>query len=354
MNQSNETFRYPSVRVAVTENCNLRCEYCPSDGDSVEMQSNALETEGFKQILKEAVEVGFTDFSFTGGEPLLTPQTAQRTFDLADFVNELRDDESGGYTKLNTNGAHLLRYQDEIVTTGFTELKVSLDTLDPATFRSLAKRGEKVFQDTVDGIMALKDEVPIRLQTVVGKYNIDQIPDMIDFCAENNIDIKLFDISRYDNALSGSAAFANDNYISLEAISTALEYRYGTAEIKYAVGGYGHPKKVFTTSSGTKIEIRDTSPSAHYSSELCQSCPNYQCQDGLCNLVIAADGHIRFCREGGVDQTIPSHDTDGALMTPQAIRLNLAKAAGIFSAAQNVEHHGALKSSRLHLPLSVL
>ena len=319
------------------------------------MQSSALDTGEFKEMLEAAVDVGFTDFSFTGGEPLLTPQIAERTFELAKFVNNIRTDASkDGYTKLNTNGSNLLHYKDEIVDMNFTELKVSLDTLDAATFRALSKRGDKVLQATIDGILDLKQEVPIRLQTVVGKYNVGQITDILDFCTVNGLDIKLFDISRYDNALSGSSMFADMNYVSLTNLCETLESVYGKPDIKYAVGGYGHPKKVFTTNVGTKIEIRDTSPSAHYSSGLCEDCSHYQCQDGLCNLVIAADGHVRFCREGGIDQTISLRNEAGNLKTPKEIRSDLVRAAGIFDSSQDIERQVVRKPNRLHLPIRVI
>ena len=257
----------PSVRVAVTQSCNLRCDYCPTDGDSVEVQGPTLDHEGFERMLLAACEVGFTNFSFTGGEPLMTPKSAELTFDLANFVDQSR--QSQGYTKLNTNGANLLRYREQVLNDGFDELKVSLDTLDPTTFKQLAKRGEQVLGRTIEGILAVKDEVPVRMQTVVGKYNVGELPQMIGFCRQNGLDIKLFDISRYDNALAGSGKFCDDNYVSLGDISSQLKQAFGEPEIVYAVGGYGHAKQVFTTPEGTRIQLRDTSVSAQYSSELC-------------------------------------------------------------------------------------
>src|SRR4051794_318430 len=87
----------PAIRVAVTEVCNLRCQYCPEDGDSVQMQACGLNNEGFETLLTAACEVGFKSFSFTGGDPLATPEAARRTFILAQLVNRIR--EGLGYTK---------------------------------------------------------------------------------------------------------------------------------------------------------------------------------------------------------------------------------------------------------------
>ena len=84
--------------------------------------------------------------------------------------------------------------------------------------------------------------MPVRLQAVVGKYNIDELPTMIDFCRKHGLDIKFFDISQYDNALAGPE-FCDDNYVSLDPVAQQLEQDFGEPEIVYAVGGYGHPKK---------------------------------------------------------------------------------------------------------------
>ncbi|MCA9342103.1 radical SAM protein [Candidatus Saccharibacteria bacterium] len=336
----------PSVRVAVTEQCNLRCDYCPLAGDSVEMQRERLDYTGLERLVCAALDVGFTNFSFTGGEPLLTDNTADTTFRLAELVNAKRS-PSDGYTKLNTNGANLLRFYDGLIGAGFDELKISLDSLRADTFTKLSHRSKRTFDKTLEGILKVKDSIPVRLQTVVGKYNEDEIPAMIQFCIENGLDIKLFDLSSYDNALSGSRCFADDNFVSLSAIANELQEQYGEPVIKYAVGNVGHPKKVFTTPEGTRIELRDTTKLAHYSSELCRNCPNYMCQDGLCNIVIAADGHIQMCREGGAEQTISLCNTDNNPKNDAQLRTALAAAASIFSAARPIEKPDAIQRKKL-------
>jgi molybdenum cofactor biosynthesis enzyme MoaA len=331
----------------------MQCLYCPKDGDSVEMQEDRLDKVEIEQMVGAALDAGFSDFSITGGEPLLNDQTVQQTCGLARYINHEREARGYvGYTKLNTNGANLLKYRDEVAGARFDELKVSLDTLDPATFKALNGRSERVLQDTIAGILTLKDTVPIRLQTVVGRYNVDELPNLIKFCRSNGLSLKLFDISRYDNALAGSGQFCDDNYVALGEISERLEREFGEPTIKYAVGGYGHPKKVFATPEGTKIEVRDTAMSAQYSSELCETCPKYMCQDGLCNLVIAADGHVRFCREGGTEQTLPTIDQAGQRLPTEAIRGRFIQAAGIFAAARSIER--PIQPIRRLLPLTVV
>ena len=329
------TVKLPAIRVALTETCNLRCQYCPTDGDSVDMQSGRLTDDQFEEVLGVALEQGFPHYSFTGGEPLVSEQMAIRTRRLARYVNT-RKAELGlkGYTKLNTNGARLIDFQEEVDSAGFSELKISLDTLNPETFTAIAKRGKVIFDKTIEGIMAYSGRIPIRIQMVVSSLNIQEVPDMIAFCRNHGLSLKLFDITSYDNALAGSADYALSAYVPLTGYREMLEAEYGKPFIRQSKGGYGHPKRVYTTPENTQIEIRDSSQGTHFSADLCGSCPIYPCSEGISNIVIASDGHLRFCREGGKDQTIALQVEEGGLVSLSEIRNNLAIATGYFVGAK--------------------
>lgn len=329
-----ERVELPSIRVAVTEQCNLRCQYCPVGGDSVAMQSGRLAEEQLQEILGVALEQGFANYSFTGGEPLISAEMAARTSRLAQYVNT-RKAELGlyGYTKLNTNGARLIDFQEEVDEGGFSELKISLDTLSPETFTAVTKRSEAVFNKTIEGIMAYAGRIAVRLQMVVGSFNAHEVPSMIDFCRNHRLSLKIFDVSPCDDALAGSAQYAIDGYVPLDVYKAMLEADYGRPLIRFSKGGYGHPKRVYTTPENTQIELRDSAQGTHYSADLCSSCPKYPCSEGMSNMVIAADGHLRFCREGGRGQTLPSQAEQGGLLPSDKIKENLAKAAGYFATA---------------------
>lgn len=324
----------PAIRVAVTERCNLQCQYCPADGDSVEMQANRLSDDQFEDILSVALDRGFPHYSFTGGEPLLSPATAEKTHHLATFVNAKKE-ELGlvGYTKLNTNGARLIDFKDEVETAGFDELKISLDTLRPETFTEVTRQSKDIFDKTIKGILEFSGKVPIRIQMVVGSFNRNEVEDMISFCRSNGLGLKLFDITSYDNALAGSAEYAMAGYVPLSDYRERLEAEFGEPFIKHSKGGFGHPKRVYTTAEGTHIEVRDNAQGTHFSSQLCGSCPNYPCSEGISNIVIASDGHLRFCREGGQEQTLRSQDDSGELLGLDRLEANFMGAIGYFATA---------------------
>lgn len=257
-----------------------------------------------------------------------------RTNRLARFVNTKKE-ELGleGYTKLNTNGARLLDFRDEVIESGFDELKISLDTLSAETFEEVTKQSSRVFENTVKGIEALAGEVPIRIQMVVGSFNAHEVEDMVTFCRTNGINLKLFDITSYDNAIAGSADYAMSGYVKLEGFRDMLQSEFGEPHIKLSSSGHGHPKSVYTTPEGTLVEVRDNAQGTHFSHDLCDSCPNFPCSEGISNLVIASDGHLRFCREGGRDETIPSQTPDGKLQPRTDLIEHFARAAGYFATA---------------------
>lgn len=282
------------------------------------MQLRRLGQADFERILSAACAVGLVEYSLTGGDPLGTPHDASLTFALAGLLHRTLNGQ-WHEVKLNTNGATLLDYLDEVVAAEFKSVKVSLDTLKPATFAWLTRRNGRVLHRTVEGLLALRERAPalsIRPQMVVGTYNVDELEAMLGFCRAHGLDLKIFDISKYDNALGGPT-FGVEHYVALGPITEWIGRYLNCAPAPIRPTGGGHKMTAFDVRTGDglwHIRVRDTVPGATYSNELCGTCPLFPCQDGLCTLVVAADGHVRFCREGGQEQTIPTRDQAGTLL----------------------------------------
>ena len=67
-----ETFNY--LRIAINENCNLRCIYCmPEKGIASDKLKNTMNPNEISRILKVSSELGVNKVRFTGGEPLMHP-----------------------------------------------------------------------------------------------------------------------------------------------------------------------------------------------------------------------------------------------------------------------------------------
>lgn len=329
----------PALRIAVTNKCNLNCQYCPKDGDSYLLEGKPLSLADFIQIVTIANLEGINCFSLTGGEPLIVTNI---TFPLAKTIKRFKN---LAYLKMNTNGVFVKKYIKDIINSGFDEIKVSLDTLIPNSFLTLSHYQSNV-NPIIQGIKELvKHHIPVRLQVVITKNNIYEIDNIVNFSIDHKIDLKLFDLTYYLDSISQNKTYWQENYVSLDEIATHLELRFGQPAIVHAVGGYGHPNKVFTTPIQTEIMLRDTETSAFYIKE-CQKCSNYMCQDGLCTLTLSADGRLKVCRPKGIDLGLNLHQKDNSLKSADEIRQLVKKSIDLFHSAKETKRN----FSQLNLP----
>ena len=124
------------LRISVMDRCNFRCPYCmPKEtyGDSYRFLGSA-ERLSFVEIARLAgvfVELGVRKLRLTGGEPLLRAGLAELVGDLA-ALPQVED------VALTTNGVLLARHAEELKAQGLGRVTVSLDSLDPAVFRTMS------------------------------------------------------------------------------------------------------------------------------------------------------------------------------------------------------------------------
>ena len=166
------------LRISVIDRCNFRCPYCmPEDqfaDDAVFLSKNErLRFEEIERITRGFVSLGVRKLRLTGGEPLLRR-------DLPELVRMLRAVPGVDDLAMTTNGVLLPRFAAALREAGLMRLTVSLDTLDPDTFRKLSGgRGEVT--EVLAGIAAAEAAgfERIKLNCVVMRgVNDDQIVDL--------------------------------------------------------------------------------------------------------------------------------------------------------------------------------
>ncbi len=148
-NQLIDTFGrvHNNLRISVTDRCNLRCTYCMPEEVTFMDRSELLTFEEITQFVRVAVPLGIDKVRLTGGEPLMRRE-------LPRLVSMLRQVDGIRDIGLTTNGILLADQAQALYDAGLRRINVSLDTLDPARFRQLARRDglEKV----LEGIFAAK------------------------------------------------------------------------------------------------------------------------------------------------------------------------------------------------------
>ena len=153
------------LRISVTDRCNFRCGYCmprshyPRNHAFLPV-AEQLSAEEITRLSAIFVALGVTKVRLTGGEPLLRR-------DLVEVVRRLAqlglDDLA-----LTTNGSLLRRLAAPLAEAGLRRVTVSLDSLDPRTFRAMSDADVAV-TTVVEGIEAALSAglQPVKLNCVV-------------------------------------------------------------------------------------------------------------------------------------------------------------------------------------------
>jgi cyclic pyranopterin phosphate synthase len=131
-----------SLRVSVTDRCNLRCLYCMPEQDYAWLpRETLLSFEEIGAVTDAFCSLGVDRVRLTGGEPLLRR-------DLTALVRQLADRTAIRDLALTTNGVLLAPLAAALRASGLHRITVSLDTLDRQRFRELTRF------DNLDAVLA--------------------------------------------------------------------------------------------------------------------------------------------------------------------------------------------------------
>ena len=126
---------HSSLRVSLTDRCNLRCGYCMEEETTFLPKENLLKKQEIIWLVSALVDLGVKRVRLTGGEPLLRP-------DLDEIVFSLKTIPGLKELTLTTNGILLGAWAEKLKKSGLDRLTISLDTLDPELFKKLTRRNE--------------------------------------------------------------------------------------------------------------------------------------------------------------------------------------------------------------------
>ncbi len=210
-----------SLRVSVTDRCNLRCQYCMPEEEYVWLPRETLLT--FKEIvfLTELFsEQGVDRVRITGGEPLLRK-------DLASLIGMLQKNTRIKDIAMTTNGVLLAEHAQNLFDAGLHRITVSLDTLKPERFKALTRR------DTLAQVFEGIESVGrigfngLKLDTVAMKgYNDDELIPLIEYGKRVNGEVRFIEYMD----VGGANDWSPDKVLSRKEILSMLAHHYGPIE----------------------------------------------------------------------------------------------------------------------------
>lgn len=127
---------HDSLRISVTDRCNIRCFYCmPEETPEYAPREDILSFEEIERFVRVAVTQGINKIRLTGGEPLLRRDLPQLIARLV-VIPGIQD------VALTTNAVVLERHAQALWDAGLRRLNIHLDTLDRERFRRITRRDD--------------------------------------------------------------------------------------------------------------------------------------------------------------------------------------------------------------------
>ncbi|GIW98883.1 MAG: GTP 3',8-cyclase [Pirellulaceae bacterium] len=182
-----------SLRISVTDACNIRCRYCmPAHPAPFLPVQRLLSFELIERLVRAVVPMGVTRLRLTGGEPLLRPH-------LADLVARLCRVDGVEDIALTTNGILLADQLPALVEAGLRRVNISLDTLEESVFQRLSRRAglDRVLRgiDAAVGYPGLE----VKLNALVLRdVNLEGVVDLVEFALPRGIPLRFIEFMPLD------------------------------------------------------------------------------------------------------------------------------------------------------------
>jgi cyclic pyranopterin phosphate synthase len=232
---------HDSLRISVTDRCNIRCFYCmPEEGVQFMDRARILSFEEIERFVRAAVPLGISKIRLTGGEPLVRR-------DLPKLVEKLVAIPGIRDIALTTNAVLLDRQAADLYAAGLRRLNIHLDTLDRARFERITRR------DDLPKVLAGIDEA-VRVGFERIKFNIVAVKDLVEpdivpmarYCRERGFEPRYIEFMPLDSQSlwdRGKVLLADDILAMIAAELGELvpvpdaDPRAPATEYRYADGG---------------------------------------------------------------------------------------------------------------------
>jgi GTP 3',8-cyclase len=261
-----------SVRLSLTDVCDLACIYCRPDKRADKANGyvdDALDLEAWKTMVAGLVRAGVRRVRLTGGEPLLHPEVV----DVVRFLGSLGLDDLA----LTTNATRLERLAAPLRAAGLRRVNLSIDTLDPERFRRMTRGGrlDVVLRGAMAAVAAGFDEIKLNVVVVRGE-NDGELEELVRWAWGHGIVPRFLEVMAI-----GEGAKLQDRVVTASEMRTRLAHLVAEGEArreanrgpaKYLVSR-GDPSKKIGFITGT-------------SDTYCAGCDR---------LRVASDGTLRPC-----------------------------------------------------------
>jgi cyclic pyranopterin phosphate synthase len=175
------------LRLAVTDRCNLRCQYCmPAEGIPLNGRDHILHFEEMEQLIQIFQDLGVNKLRITGGEPFVRKG-------LLEFLKRVSKFEGINSINITTNAVFIGDIISDLEQLKIGSLNISLDSLQKDGFFRITRRDEfEIVMENID--RAIKSTIPVKLNMVVlAGINDNEILSFTRLAKDNLIEVRFIE-----------------------------------------------------------------------------------------------------------------------------------------------------------------
>ena len=256
-----------SVRISLTQRCNLACIYCHREGEQAAHEE--MTVEEVSRIVEAAASLGISKVKLTGGEPLLRE-------DILDIVSAISSTPGVEEVSMTTNGVLLRDMAWKLREAGLKRVNVGLCSLREDTYKRICGRGSP--DVVLEGVKAAVEAGlnPVKVNMVVLKgLNEDEVWEMLRFTSSLGVILQIIELEYVPGSVD------RDVYERLHADLTPVEKLLSDRALRVFVRGDMHNRRRYTLPDG---EVEVVKPM--HNREFCMHCRRIR---------VTSDGKLKPC-----------------------------------------------------------
>ncbi len=191
------------VRLAVTDRCNLRCNYCmPAEGIAFSDRDSLLRIDEMKRLCDVLAAQGVDKIRITGGEPFVRK-------DLMVLLRHITALSGLREVSITTNATLIGPHIEELEALGVNSVNVSLDAITPERFARITRRDHfGLVHENLMRLIESKIEVRINFIVLEGQ-NEEDIYHMMEFQRKHPVSVRFLEEMPFNG---GSRNFRDLNW----------------------------------------------------------------------------------------------------------------------------------------------
>jgi cyclic pyranopterin phosphate synthase len=245
------------LRVSVTDRCDLRCVYCMAEHMTFLPKAQVLTLEELERLASAFIDLGVRKIRITGGEPLVR----KGVMDLFGALSPRLAAGDLDEVTLTTNGTRLETFAADLAASGVQRVNVSLDSLNPETFRRLTRGGD--LAQVLRGLEAARAAgLAVKINAVALRDdNAEELPDLVAWAHGQGFDATLIEAM----PMGEIDVDRSDQFLSLREVRAHLESFWTLTDLDLTTGGPARYVRVAET--GGRLGF--ITPLSHNFCELC-------------------------------------------------------------------------------------